>query len=79
MRPSCSRTSAPSARAQKPTSRRTSRRSREFGHGDVEAGFARADVVIERSYKTEQTHQGYIEPHACLASVGPDGQGELWV
>jgi CO/xanthine dehydrogenase Mo-binding subunit len=51
----------------------------EFGHGDVEAGFAEADVVIERSYKTEQTHQGYIEPHACLASVGPDGQGELWV
>ncbi len=51
----------------------------QFGHGDIEAGFAEADVIIERSYKTEQTHQGYIEPHACLASVGPDGQGELWV
>ena len=51
----------------------------EFGHGDVEAGFAEADVIVERSYKTEQTHQGYIEPHACLASVGPDGSGELWV
>ncbi len=50
-----------------------------FGHGDVEQGFAEADVVVERSYKTEQTHQGYIEPHACLATVGPDGQGELWV
>jgi CO/xanthine dehydrogenase Mo-binding subunit len=43
----------------------------EFGHGDVDAGFAEADVVIEKSFKTEQTHQGYIEPHACLASVGP--------
>ena len=51
----------------------------EFGHGDVEAGFAEADVIVERSYKTEQTHQGYIEPHACLASVRPDGSGELWV
>src|SRR5262245_42232527 len=51
----------------------------EFGHGDVNAGFAQADVIVERSYKTEQTHQGYIEPHACLASVGPDGTGELWV
>ncbi len=50
-----------------------------IGHGDVDAGFAEADLIIERSYKTEQTHQGYIEPHACLASVGPDGQGELWV
>ncbi len=51
----------------------------EFGHGDVEAGFRQADVIVERSFKTEQTHQGYIEPHACLANVGPDGQGELWV
>jgi CO/xanthine dehydrogenase Mo-binding subunit len=51
----------------------------EFGHGDVDAGFEEADIIVERSYKTEQTHQGYIEPHACLASVGPDGQGELWV
>jgi CO/xanthine dehydrogenase Mo-binding subunit len=51
----------------------------EFGHGDVEAGFREADHIIERNFKTEQTHQGYIEPHACVASVGPDGQGELWV
>ncbi|MEM7745006.1 MAG: xanthine dehydrogenase family protein molybdopterin-binding subunit [Pseudomonadota bacterium] len=50
----------------------------EFGHGDVEKGFAEADLVIEKSYKTEAAHQGYIEPHACLASLGPDGRGELW-
>lgn len=50
-----------------------------FGHGDIEAGFAEADVIIEKSYKTEQTHQGYIEPHACLANVSSDGSGELWV
>ena len=51
----------------------------EFGHGDVEAGFAAADVIVEKSFKTEQTHQGYIEPHACLASVNSDGSAELWV
>jgi CO/xanthine dehydrogenase Mo-binding subunit len=51
----------------------------EFGHGDVEAGFKQADFIVERSFRTEQSHQGYIEPHACLASVGPDGQGEMWV
>jgi CO/xanthine dehydrogenase Mo-binding subunit len=50
-----------------------------FGHGDVEAGFAKADVIVEKSFKTEQSHQGYIEPHACLATLGPDGQGEMWV
>ncbi|MGD9295167.1 MAG: xanthine dehydrogenase family protein molybdopterin-binding subunit, partial [Roseobacter sp.] len=51
----------------------------EFGHGDVDAGFAAADVIVERSYKTEQTHQGYIEPHACVASCNPDGTADMWV
>ncbi|AZO24390.1 MAG: xanthine dehydrogenase family protein molybdopterin-binding subunit [Mesorhizobium sp.] len=51
----------------------------QYGHGDVHQGFAQADFVVERSFKTEQTHQGYIEPHACVASVNPDGTAELWV
>jgi CO/xanthine dehydrogenase Mo-binding subunit len=63
----------------KPTKPSNVSKRSEFGHGDVEAGFREADVIIEKSYRTEQTHQGYIEPHACLANVGPDGQGELWV
>src|SRR5439155_23007806 len=50
----------------------------EFGHGDVKKGFAQADVIIERKFRTEATHQGYIEPHACLANMGSDGQGEIW-
>ena len=50
----------------------------EFGHGDVEAGLQEADRVIERSFLTEATHQGYIEPHSCLASMGPDGQADIW-
>lgn len=52
-------------------------RYHESGHGDIEVGFAAADMVIEDSFKTEATHQGYIEPHACLASMG-DGNGDLW-
>jgi CO/xanthine dehydrogenase Mo-binding subunit len=51
----------------------------EYGHGDLTAGFAEADVIVEKSYKTEQTHQGYIEPHSCLANVSPDGSAEMWV
>ncbi|MFQ5623411.1 MAG: xanthine dehydrogenase family protein molybdopterin-binding subunit [Paracoccaceae bacterium] len=50
----------------------------EFGHGDLEAGFAKADHILERTFRTAATHQGYIEPHACLASVGPDGRADLW-
>ncbi|MFK7754151.1 MAG: xanthine dehydrogenase family protein molybdopterin-binding subunit [Sedimentitalea sp.] len=53
-------------------------RYHESGHGDVEAGFAAADLVIEDSFKTEATHQGYIEPHACMGTLSSDGKGELW-
>ncbi len=51
----------------------------EFGHGDVDKGFEKADVIIERNYKTGQSHQGYIEPHACVASYSPDGTADMWV
>ncbi len=50
----------------------------EFALGDVAAGFAEADVVIERSFDTKPVHQAYIEPHACVADVSADGQAELW-
>jgi CO/xanthine dehydrogenase Mo-binding subunit len=51
----------------------------EFGHGDIEAGLAKADRVVERTFRTAATHQGYIEPHACVATMSSDGQGDLWV
>lgn len=53
-------------------------RYHESGHGDVEKGFAEADLIIEDTFQTEATHQGYIEPHACLAQLGSDGKGEVW-
>jgi CO/xanthine dehydrogenase Mo-binding subunit len=46
--------------------------------GDIDAGFAKADIIIERSFKTEPVHQGYIEPHACLVSVSGDGKVTIW-
>lgn len=46
--------------------------------GDVEAGFAAADAIIERSFKTKPVHQGYIEPHACLATITKDGNATVW-
>src|SRR5919202_5221545 len=50
----------------------------EITLGDVEAGFTKADVVVEREFKTAPVHQGYIEPHAAVASVSEDGSAELW-
>src|SRR5580698_4156889 len=45
-----------------------------FKKGDVEAGFKDADIIVEGTYTTKPVHQGYIEPHACLATYAPDGQ-----
>jgi CO/xanthine dehydrogenase Mo-binding subunit len=45
--------------------------------GDVDAGFAEADVIVEESFKTEAVHQGYIEPHACVVGV-TDGKATIW-
>ena len=50
----------------------------EFTMGDCAAGFAAADVIIERTSKTKPVHQGYIEPHACLVSVAKDGKATIW-
>ena len=50
----------------------------EFALGDTAAGFAEADIVVEREFDTKPVHQGYIEPHACVASFSEDGQAELW-
>ena len=46
--------------------------------GDIQEGFERADVIIEREYVCPMTHQGYIEPHSCLASVDEEGKGTVW-
>jgi CO/xanthine dehydrogenase Mo-binding subunit len=45
-----------------------------FKKGDAEAGFEAAEIVVEGKYTTKPVHQGYIEPHACLATYAPDGQ-----
>ena len=51
----------------------------DYTMGDPAAGFADADEIVEASYKTQPVHQGYIEPHACLARTDADGQSEMWV
>jgi CO/xanthine dehydrogenase Mo-binding subunit len=50
----------------------------EFKLGDVEAGFAQADEIVEMSFKTAPVHQGYIEPQGCVARADADGQSEIW-
>ena len=41
--------------------------------GDPEQGFAEADVIVEREFRTTMVHQGYLEPHASTAVWSDDG------
>ena len=50
----------------------------ELSIGDVEAGFAEADVIVEGEFGTTMAHQGYIEPHASTAQWQPDGELIIW-
>jgi CO/xanthine dehydrogenase Mo-binding subunit len=49
-----------------------------FVKGDVATGWKEAEVTIERRYTTQPVHQGYIEPHACVVSIGADDQCTIW-
>jgi len=49
-----------------------------FEIGDLDAGFAEAEEVVERHYRTAPIHQAYIEPQACLANWEGGGKAEVW-
>ena len=46
--------------------------------GDVDKGFAEADIIVEHEYNTKPTHQGYIEPQASIANYTEGGVAEVW-
>ena len=50
----------------------------KFERGDVEQGLDEADVVIEGEYRVPTAHQGYIEPHACTATINEEGKATVW-
>ena len=46
--------------------------------GDIEKGFAEADIIIEREFNTATVHQGYIEPHNTTVKWTNDGRVQIW-
>jgi CO/xanthine dehydrogenase Mo-binding subunit len=46
--------------------------------GDLDKGFAGADVIVEREFVTGTVHQGYIEPQNATALWNTDGQITVW-
>jgi CO/xanthine dehydrogenase Mo-binding subunit len=49
-----------------------------FKRGDVEAGFAEADCVVERTWTSAMAHQSYIEPHSTIVDCDVDGNVSVW-
>ncbi len=50
----------------------------EYAIGDLEKGFAEADLVVEEETHTKAVHQGYIEPHSATAEWLPNGEITIW-
>ncbi|MFN8558054.1 MAG: xanthine dehydrogenase family protein molybdopterin-binding subunit [Dehalococcoidia bacterium] len=50
----------------------------QFQQGEMDAGWAASEVVIEREFTTSMAHQGYIEPHVSTAFWNADGQVTIW-
>ncbi len=46
--------------------------------GDVEAGFAAADAIVEGDYAFHGTTHTPIEPHCAVAQYSPDGVLTVW-
>jgi CO/xanthine dehydrogenase Mo-binding subunit len=59
---------------------RVSNVAEHFRHllGEIDKGFAQADVVVEREFHTATVHQGYIEPQNAAALWNNDGRVHIW-
>ncbi|MCK5353335.1 molybdopterin-dependent oxidoreductase, partial [bacterium] len=47
--------------------------------GDIDKGFALAKQVFEHTFHTPAVHQGYVETHASVVSIDPDGLVNVWI
>tara|TARA_Y100000590_G_scaffold469156_1_gene655204 strand:- start:22225 stop:24537 length:2313 start_codon:yes stop_codon:yes gene_type:complete len=49
-----------------------------FIKGNIDQAFSKAHLIVEKEFTTKPVHQGYIEPHASVASYTEDGQVEVY-
>jgi CO/xanthine dehydrogenase Mo-binding subunit len=49
-----------------------------FGKGDIEKGFAEADLVLEHTFRMPIHHQGYLEPQSFLVKIDDDDKVHAW-
>ncbi len=49
-----------------------------FTRGDVDAGFAQADVIVDNTFTVPRVHQSFIEPHCCLVWIDDQERVQMW-
>ena len=49
-----------------------------FTRGDVEAGFAQADLIVENTFTVPRVHQSFLEPHCCLVWIDERDRLQMW-
>jgi CO/xanthine dehydrogenase Mo-binding subunit len=49
-----------------------------WSKGDIDAGFAQADLIIENTFTVPRQHQAYLEPHSCLVWLDDQRRVQIW-
>ena len=49
-----------------------------WGKGDIDKGFAEADIVLEHTFRIPIHHQGYLEPQSFLVKIDENGTVDAW-
>ncbi len=47
----------------------------QFSKGNIEAGFEKSDLIVERTYRTPFGEHAFLEPEAALAEPDPENDG----
>lgn len=51
---------------------------RDIEEGDVEGGFAQADLIVEETYRTQRTYHDQLETKGAVCRPEPDGGITIW-
>jgi xanthine dehydrogenase molybdenum-binding subunit len=47
--------------------------------GDIERGFAQADVIVEGTFELGRPTPAYMEPNVCVCDWGEEGKLSVWI
>ena len=50
----------------------------QWSIGDWKKGLAESDFIFEQTFATQRTHQGYLEPHACVVCIDERDRIVVW-